>query len=62
MTSKEHKKKLKREKKNKQAKHYKETNKVSGTSEKELKQGKWMLYVLGAMIIGSCTLVFFNMS
>lgn len=56
-----HKRKLARDKKKKQDRYYRTTKKSEGMSDVEVKKGRWLLYLLGAMVIASCALVFWNM-
>ncbi|MCK5883504.1 MAG: hypothetical protein KAG61_07430 [Bacteriovoracaceae bacterium] len=55
------KRKLARDKKKKQDRHYKVTKKTEGMSDTQVKNGRWLLYLLGLMVVASCGLVFWNM-
>ncbi len=55
------KRKLAREKKKRQERHYKTAKKAEGMTAIEVKKGRWLLYLLGAMVVASCFFIFWNM-
>lgn len=57
-----HKKKIERINKQRQTKHHKAIKKNDGLSADQVKKGKWLLYLLGALIVLSSVYIFLHMN
>lgn len=57
-----HKKKIDRENKQRMYKHHKQTKKGEGLTADQIKKGRWLLYLLGALIVASSVYIFLNMN
>lgn len=56
------KKKIERSNKQRMSKHHKTTHKNEGIPPEQLKKGRWLLYLLGALVVLSSVYIFLHMN
>ena len=56
------KKKIDRNNKQRMHKHHKIVHKADGLTREQVQKGRWLLYLLGALIVASSVYIFLNMN